>query len=78
MKIAVNTRLLIHDKLDGIGWFSFETLNELQEITLSMNSISYSTEDTMIHLFSRIILLRLLQGLNQDILFCGMYGLSIH
>jgi glycosyltransferase involved in cell wall biosynthesis len=29
MKIAVNTRLLIKDKLDGIGWFSFETLNRI-------------------------------------------------
>lgn len=29
MKIAVNTRLLIHDKLDGIGWFSFETLKRI-------------------------------------------------
>ncbi len=26
MKIAVNTRLLIKNKLDGIGWFSYETL----------------------------------------------------
>ncbi|MCF8380333.1 MAG: glycosyltransferase family 4 protein [Bacteroidales bacterium] len=29
MKIAVNTRLLIPDKLDGIGWFSFETLKRI-------------------------------------------------
>ncbi|MBN2892821.1 MAG: glycosyltransferase family 4 protein [Bacteroidales bacterium] len=26
MKIAVNTRLLIHNKLDGIGWFTYNTL----------------------------------------------------
>ena len=26
MKIAVNTRLLLKDKLEGIGWFSYETL----------------------------------------------------
>lgn len=26
MKIAVNTRLLIKDKLEGIGWFTFESL----------------------------------------------------
>ena len=26
MNIAVNTRLLIKDKLDGIGWFTYETL----------------------------------------------------
>jgi len=29
MKIAVNTRLLLKDKLDGIGWFTYETLNYL-------------------------------------------------
>lgn len=26
MKILVNTRLLIRDKMDGIGWFAYETL----------------------------------------------------
>lgn len=29
MKIAVNTRLLIKNKLDGIGWFTFETLRRI-------------------------------------------------
>lgn len=29
MKIAVNTRLLLKDKLEGIGWFSFETLRRI-------------------------------------------------
>ena len=29
MKIAVNTRLLLKNKLEGIGWFSFETLNRI-------------------------------------------------
>lgn len=29
MRIAVNTRLLIKDKLDGIGWFSYETLRRI-------------------------------------------------
>ena len=29
MKIAVNTRLLLKDKLDGIGWFSFECLKRI-------------------------------------------------
>ncbi|MFZ4462616.1 MAG: glycosyltransferase family 4 protein [Bacteroidales bacterium] len=29
MKIAVNTRLLLHDKLEGIGWFTFETLKRI-------------------------------------------------
>lgn len=29
MKIAVNTRLLLSGKLDGIGWFTFETLRRL-------------------------------------------------
>ena len=28
-KIAVNTRLLIKDKLEGIGWFSYETLKRI-------------------------------------------------
>lgn len=31
MKIAVNTRLLIKNKLEGIGWFTFETLRRLTE-----------------------------------------------
>ncbi len=29
MKIAVNTRLLIKNKLDGIGWFSYESLKRI-------------------------------------------------
>ncbi|MCF6240425.1 MAG: glycosyltransferase family 4 protein [Bacteroidales bacterium] len=29
MNIAVNTRLLIKDKLDGIGWFTFESLKRI-------------------------------------------------
>lgn len=29
MKIAVNTRLLLKDKLEGIGWFSYETLRRI-------------------------------------------------
>src|SRR5689334_16078650 len=29
MLIAVNTRLLLKDKMDGIGWFSFETLKRI-------------------------------------------------
>lgn len=29
MKIAVNTRLLLPNKLDGIGWFTFETLKRI-------------------------------------------------
>ena len=29
MEIVVNTRLLIKDKLEGIGWFSFETLKRI-------------------------------------------------
>lgn len=29
MKIAVNTRLLLKNKLEGIGWFTFETLSRI-------------------------------------------------
>ncbi len=29
MKIAVNTRLLLKDKLEGIGWFTFETMKRI-------------------------------------------------
>ncbi len=29
MKIAVNTRLLLKDKMEGIGWFSYETLSRM-------------------------------------------------
>lgn len=29
MKIAVNTRLLLNDKLEGIGWFTYETLKRI-------------------------------------------------
>jgi glycosyltransferase involved in cell wall biosynthesis len=29
MKIAVNTRLMIPGRLDGIGWFTYETLNRI-------------------------------------------------
>ncbi|OFX50720.1 MAG: glycosyltransferase [Bacteroidetes bacterium GWA2_30_7] len=31
MRIAVNTRLLIKDKLDGIGWFSYESLKRITQ-----------------------------------------------
>jgi glycosyltransferase involved in cell wall biosynthesis len=29
LRIAVNTRLLIHNKLEGIGWFTYETLRRI-------------------------------------------------
>jgi len=29
MNIAVNTRLLLHNKLEGIGWFTYETLKRV-------------------------------------------------
>lgn len=29
MKIAVNTRLLLANRLEGIGWFSFQTLKRI-------------------------------------------------
>lgn len=31
MKIVVNTRLLLKDKLEGIGWFTFETLKRITQ-----------------------------------------------
>jgi glycosyltransferase involved in cell wall biosynthesis len=31
LKIAVNTRLLIRNKLEGIGWFSYETLRRITQ-----------------------------------------------
>ncbi len=31
MKIAVNTRLLLKDKLEGIGWFTYESLKRLTQ-----------------------------------------------
>lgn len=31
MNIAVNTRLLLKDKLEGIGWFTFETLKRITQ-----------------------------------------------
>ena len=31
MKIAVNTRLLIPDKMDGIGWFTYETIKRISQ-----------------------------------------------
>lgn len=38
LKIVVNTRLLIHNKLEGIGWFSYETL---RRITLSHPEVDF-------------------------------------
>ena len=29
MRIAVNTRLLLKDKLEGIGWVAYETLRRM-------------------------------------------------
>jgi len=31
LKIAVNTRLLLKNKLEGIGWFTFETLKQITQ-----------------------------------------------
>lgn len=31
MRIAVNTRLLLKDRLDGIGWFTYETLKRITQ-----------------------------------------------
>lgn len=31
MQVVVNTRLLIEDKLDGIGWFSYQTLKRITQ-----------------------------------------------
>lgn len=31
MKIAVNTRLLIPEKMDGIGWFTYETIKRISK-----------------------------------------------
>lgn len=31
MKIAINTRLLLKDRLDGIGWFSYECLKRITQ-----------------------------------------------
>lgn len=31
MKIAINTRLLLKDKLEGIGWFTYETLKRITQ-----------------------------------------------
>jgi glycosyltransferase involved in cell wall biosynthesis len=31
LKIAVNTRLLLKDRLDGIGWFTFESLKRITQ-----------------------------------------------
>jgi glycosyltransferase involved in cell wall biosynthesis len=31
LQIVVNTRLLIHNKLDGIGWFSYQTLKRITQ-----------------------------------------------
>ncbi len=32
MRIAVNTRLLLKDRLDGIGWFTYETLKRITRL----------------------------------------------
>jgi hypothetical protein len=31
LKIAVNTRLLLHNKLEGIGWFTYEIFKRMAE-----------------------------------------------
>ena len=31
MQIVVNTRLLLKNKLDGIGWFSYQTLKRMTQ-----------------------------------------------
>ena len=31
MRIAINTRLLVKGKMDGIGWFTYETTRRIVE-----------------------------------------------
>lgn len=44
MRIAVNTRLLLKDRLEGIGWFTYETLRHI---------VRQHTEHTFYFLFDR-------------------------
>ncbi|MBD81125.1 MAG: glycosyltransferase [Crocinitomicaceae bacterium] len=44
MKIAVNTRLLLKNRLEGIGWFSYETLKRITQ---------QRTNDEFIFIFDR-------------------------
>jgi len=44
LNIAVNTRLLLHNKLEGIGWFTFETLQRM---------VAAHPEHQFIYLFDR-------------------------
>ena len=39
MRIAVNTRLLLPGRLDGIGWFTAETLERIVKVFLFRQEI---------------------------------------
>ncbi|QQR96432.1 MAG: hypothetical protein IPJ93_07485 [Bacteroidota bacterium] len=56
--IAVNTRMLLKDKLDGTGWFAFETLKRIVIQHPEHRFIFFSTVNLILSLFSAIILCR--------------------
>ena len=76
MRVLVNTRLLIKNKLEGIGWFTFETF---KRITQNNPNVEF------IFLFDRPFHQDFVFGENvipvkkvyhQGIQFCGICGLK--
>ena len=62
MKIAVNTRLLLKNKLEGIGWFTLETLKIIVLNILNTSFIFCSIENLTLHLFLQKMLLPIIIG----------------
>lgn len=62
MRIAVNTRLLLRDKLEGIGWFTHETLSRI---------VKAHPEHTFLFLFDRAYDKRFLYAPNVEPVVMG-------
>jgi len=58
MKIAVNTRLLLENKLEGIGWFTYETLSRIVKQHPEIEFYFFLTGLILKNLFSPIMLNR--------------------
>lgn len=74
--IAVNTRMLIADKLDGTGWFACETLKRITQGHPEHRFLFFSTESFLMNLFFHPTLFLLPFLRRQGIRGCGICGLN--
>jgi hypothetical protein len=77
MRIAVNTRLLLTGKLEGIGWFTFETLKRITRLNPDCEFFFLFDRPFRMNSYFRKILLRLSFRHKPGTPCYGMDGLNI-